>query len=336
MVRPLLLALILWLLLFAFRIVQIGGLDLTYREERTELLQPLRQTLTSTVDKILPYPQSVLLSGILIGADKNMPWGLKKDLQTTSTIHMVVVSGQNLSMVAGFIMSLVYLVGRKRAIALTLLAVTFYSLLTGLQVPVIRAAIMVFFSYFAQILGRERQGFWILCLTAGLMLLYNPQWILSVSFQLSFAATLGVTSLAPLLLGYLQKIPRFFREDLAVTVAAQILTLPFIVYNFQQLSLLGVLTNILVLWTIPLVMVGGFLSLVLGLVSNFLGQLFGLFPAILLTYYIYIVEFFARIPITSLKVGETGVIVWVGYYLLVGGIVWSLKIKTDKLLKELK
>lgn len=315
---------ILWLILFTFRVIQIGGLDLTYQEEGVELFKPARQQLVQVVDQILPYPQSSLLSGIILGSQEKLPFYLKNELKATSTIHMVVVSGQNLTILAGFIMSLAWLIGRKKAGLLTLALMIFYSLLTGFQVPVIRAVIMVTLAFTAQMLGKERTGWWVLLLTASLMLLYNPHWLFNISFQLSFLATFGVVVVAPLILSSLEKVPQVLRQDLAVTLSAQALVLPVLVYNFHQLSLVGVLSNLLVLWTIPLVMVMGFLSLGLGVINTFLGQVVGLIPGILLTYFIYIVDLFAKLPGANIQVGESSIIFWMGYYLLVIAGVWML------------
>lgn len=327
MVKLILLAVILWVLLFAFRVTQIGGIDPTYQDSGTEILQPLRSYLSDISAQIMPFPQSALLSGIILGDKKSLPFFFKKDLQATSTTHIVVVSGQNLTIVAGFIMNLVSFIGRRKTIALTLLAITFYSVLTGFQVPVVRAAIMTFFALLAQILGKERQGMWILILTAGLMLLYNPNWLFNISFQLSFLATFGVVVVAPIFLDCLKRVPGILKQDLAVTLAAQIMVLPILAYDFGQISAVGLLANLLVLWSIPAVMIAGFVSLVLGMVNIFLGQLMGLLPSVLLTYFIYIVEFLAKVPGASLQVGESPIILWAGYYLLLGALLWMVAVK---------
>lgn len=314
-----------WLIIFCLRVISIGGIDPTYRDEGSQVLEPLRNYLAESLEQNIPYPQSAILAGILLGVDKNLPLSLKNDLKTTSTIHMIVVSGQNLSILAGILISFVGFLGRKKTLLISLGVVLFYSILTGLEVPVVRAAIMVSLAYMAQILGRDNLSSWILFLTGGVMLLFNPNWFLSISFQLSFLATFGVIVVAPVIVKRLRHVPSILREDLGVTLAAQVLVLPIIVYNFGQLSLFGIVANLLILWSIPLVMVSGFLALGLGLVSSGLGQLAGLVPATLLTYLIYIVEFFARLPGASLSLGETAVVMWVGYYLMVGAGVWMLE-----------
>ena len=315
-----------WLVVFAARIIQFGGVDPTYRDEGSQALQPLRDSLAQTLDNNLPYPQSAILAGILLGVDKNLPVALKNDLKATSTIHMIVVSGQNLSIVAGFLIGLAGFLGRKKALILSLGLIAFYSILTGFEVPVVRAAIMVSLAYLAQILGRENLSSWrALVFAAALMLAFNPLLLLhDTGFQLSFLATFGVIAVAPIIVKRLSKVPSILREDLGVTIAAQVMVLPVIVYNFGQLSLFGIVANLLILWSIPLVMVSGFLVLALGLIDNLLGTLAGLIPSILLTYFIYIVEFFAKLPGASLQVGESGIVMWVGYYFLIGAVIWVL------------
>jgi len=313
-----------WILFFSFRILQIGGIDPTYKEEGVQLFLPLRTDLSKTIDGILPYPQSALLSGIILGNQSSLPFYFRQQLQTTSTIHIVVVSGQNLTILAGFIMSLVSILGRRKTIILTLFVIVFYSLITGFGVPVVRAAIMAGLAYTGKLMGKEGTGWWILFLTGGLMLLYQPNWLLNISFQLSFLATFGVVVVAPIFSEAINKIPKLIREDFAVTLAAQLMVLPVIAYNFNQISLAGLIANSLVLWSIPLVMISGFLAMMIGLVNNLLGTVVGLIPGILLTYFIYIVQFFSKIPGASFNISQTSILMWVGYYLILGVVFYKV------------
>ena len=264
---------------------------------------------------------------MVFSKSKNLPLTLKNQLKATSTIHIVVVSGQNLTILAGFVMSLAPFLGRRKTSMLTIGMVLLYCVLTGLGIPAIRAAIMVLLTYLAKILGKNSTGLWTLFLTAALMLLYQPNWLLNISFQLSFLATLGVMAVGPVLMEAFKKWPRFIREDLGVTLAAQALVVPVIAYNFNQLSLVGILANVLVLWSVPIVMVTGFITLAVSLINLPLAQVLGLIPGVLLTYFVQIVNIFANLPGASIEVGKTGITLWAGYYLLVGAGVWFLKLK---------
>ncbi len=319
-----------FLLIFSFRVYQNGGLNKQKAanadlQNLASIFEPLQSNLSKYINNLLPQPQAALLDGMLLGVKSNLPKDFNDNLKATSTIHIVVVSGQNLSMLIGFLMSFVTVLGRRKTILISFLITCLYCLLTGLQIPAIRAAIMVSLSGFAQLIGREKDGFWILLITAVLMLIYDPNWLLSISFQLSFLATIGTLQVAPKLKERLNFIPDILKEDLSVSFAAQLLTIPIIAANFHQISIIGLLANTLVLWTVSPVMITGALALVAGIINITLGQLFALVPGVLLTYFVYIINFFANLPLASIKTGDINYLVWIGYYLIMLAIYLSLK-----------
>ncbi len=274
---------------------------------------------------MLPSPQAELLSGILLGNKKDLPASLKLALRDSSTLHMVVVSGQNLTLLAALFLKLSGLLKRKIALSLSIIAVIFYTILTGAQIPVLRAAIMVLLAFGAEAYGRQKDGVWVLILTAGFMLLINPNWITQLSFQLSFLATLGIVVATPFIEKALNFLPVFIKQDLAVALGAQIMVTPIIIQNFHQLSIVGVLANLLLGWTIPFIMILGALML-------FFGSVLTLAVNILLTYFIYVATFFASLPFAWEYVGEQVWIVWVGYYMVMGGALLAISnIKNSKL-----
>lgn len=326
MARLVFISLFFFLVLFWFRVHQIGGLH-DEQIGSVDTFKSQRDYLVKILDDIFSAPQSNLIAGILIGNQSSLPYHLKQSLQSTSTIHMVVVSGQNLAILAGFLTSLAPIFGKRKTLVFSFIAVVLYSFLTGLQVPTIRALIMASFACGAQILGREKVGWWVLLLTASLMLLYNPNYLLNISFQLSFLATLAVVSLAPLVINLFRRLPSLVSGDLSVTFSAQLLTLPVIAYNFHQISVVGLLANLLVGWTIPIIMIFGFASLLAGVLSLTLAKVVAIIPMILLTYYIDTVELLAKLPYSWVKVGDSSLIFWLGFYLLIAAVFWGLSIK---------
>lgn len=318
----LILAILLYLLIYFLRAQQGGW------EPELDLFPQMRQNMDNKISELLPSPQADLLSGILLGNKKDLPYEFRLALRDTSTLHIVVVSGQNLSMIAGLFLMLSGLIKRKVAIILSFSAIIFYTLLTGADIPVLRAAVMVSLAFLAQLLGRQQDGFWALVLTGGLMLLVNPAWITNLSFQLSFMATMGLVVVAPILLKYFKSLP-LIGQDLAVTLGAQTMVMPIIIQNFHQLSLVSVLANLAVGWSVPFIMILGTVMLALGLVSDILGQVISLLIYGFLTYFIYIVEFFAALPFAWEYMGEQIWIVWVGYYLLLGGVLVALRKTVD-------
>lgn len=291
---------------------------------QSEIFKEQRKFLTEQVKKNLPSPQAELLSGIVLGVKQDLPYQLKFALRDTSTLHIVVASGQNLTILAAFIMHLSGLIRRRTAIILTLFTIIIYTLLTGAQIPILRAAVMFFLASLAQTFGRQNDGLRVLVMVAGLFLLINPHWITDLSFQLSFLASFGVIIVAPILEKSLHFLPNIIKENLAVTLGAQLMVTPVIASNFHQLSLVSLITNVLVLWIIPYIMGVGFVFLFLG--STILSGPLN----IMLTYFIYLVQFFASFPFAWEYVGEFLWIVWVGYYFLLAGIMVSLNYVQEK------
>lgn len=318
-------------LLVIFRLSTFEGTFEVYEPEELEKLEMsssgIRSYLSEQAAGMLPQPQAALLAGMVIGVKEDLPAEFKKALRNTSTIHIVVVSGQNLTLFSAFILGFASIIGRRKALLLSLGLSFLYAVITGLQVPVLRAFIMFGVVAVSQLLNREIQSIKVLVMTGLLMLIYNPSWAFSISFQLSFLATVGVIAVAPQLQRNIKFLPEIISADLCASLAAQLLTLPVIAINFHQMSLAGVLVNALVLWTVPLIMIFGVLALILNLIIPILGQVLILIPYILLTFFVYIVEFFNQ-PWASVYVPKLNPSVWLGYFLLLAGIYYALVLRS--------
>lgn len=308
-----------WVFLLAGRLWWNGGFDRNFRSESDETLRPIQQAMSRQIETFMDGSQAILLQGMLLGVQQNVPRDLKLKLQATSTIHMIVVSGSNLSLIAAFLIGVLGFLGRKTSTVLTLGAILFYSLLTGMGVPVVRAALMSGLTLGGQLLGRNTTGWWILLISGGGMVLWEPNWLLSISFQLSFLATFGVVVVAPLVERYMSRLPELFRQDFAVSLAAQLTTMPIVAINFNQLSVVGVVINCLLLWVVSPVMIVGAGALGLSWLWLPAAQGVAWVPYILLTYFLDVVELGSRVPYGSLELGESSLVFWLGYYILLGG-----------------
>jgi competence protein ComEC len=197
-------------------------------------------------------------------------------------------------------------------LALTVLAIAGYTILAGAGASVVRAAIMGSLALVGAQLGRRSSGlagFNTLAFTAAVMSLFNPLLPWDASFQLSFAATLGLMLYAaPLQDGFTRLAARHLPLPLArkiagpvgeyilFTLAAQITTLPVVLYHFQRLSISALLVNPLVLPAQPLVMILSGLAVIVGMVVEPLGRLLAWVSLPLSGYTIRIIEAFAPLP----------------------------------------
>jgi competence protein ComEC len=163
----------------------------------------------------------------------------------------------------------------------------------------IRAGIMGSLFLLAQKLGRQSMGVRVIVMAGALILAQNPLLLFyDIGFQLSFLAVIGIIYLEPFLKNLIKrllyKIPENLLSIISTTFAAQIFTLPIMVYNFGNISIISPITNLLVLPVVSVLMIFGFLSSILGVASQFLGWIFSIPCWFLLTYFIKVIDIFSQ------------------------------------------
>ena len=288
----------------------------------------LRETISASFQKFLPVKEATLVSGTVLGID-TIDQKFTDELIKTGTIHVVVVSGQNLMIVAGIFLSFAQFLGRRKSLILATAAVFFYAFLTGLEPPVLRASIMVLASTLAIYFGREVWPIWNLALAVLIIAFIWPNAIFEVSFQLTFAASLGIMTLGQYLLKTWQKLP-FLGQNAAIAISAYIFTAPIILFHFGKIWPLAPFVNILVLEAIFPVMILGFLIALASLIFAPIAQLLAFLAYVPAFYFVKVVELFAQIPLDPITLGKSNLILLVGGYLLllILFVVWTRKTRS--------
>ncbi|MEX0621380.1 MAG: ComEC/Rec2 family competence protein [Candidatus Woykebacteria bacterium] len=290
-----------------------------------KVLFSIRNNLKTRIFTSLSEPQASLLAGVLLGAREELPDDFRESLRKTGTIHVVVVSGYNISVVAGLMVGLSRFFNRRLATILALAAIASYTLLVGADPPAVRAAIMGALGFSAIILGRQRFSLYALFLAAILMLFVSPIVATDIGFQLSFLATAGIILFQEKILTFSRVLPGPFNEDLATTISAQILVAPVIFYHFGSVSAISPLVNALVLWTIPFSTIGGFIFLVLSFTVPFLAAVAAWIVWALLSVFVFIVEVSSQLPITSFEFKPNQILPLLIYYLWLAAAIYYLR-----------
>lgn len=270
-----------------------------------------RLRLLELIYRLYPDPEASLLAGILLGIEANIPAPVEAAFEATGTSHIIAISGFNFAVLTSLLTKLFTKgLGKRRGALAAGLGIAFYTLLAGAGPGVVRAAILAGISLLARQLGRRQDGLNSLAFIAAIMALANPNVLWDVGFQLSFMATLGlILYAAPLQEGFVRLASRRLspqaarrlagpvNEYLLLTLAAQLTTLPVILYHFQRLSLASFLVNPLILPFQPLILPLGGTALLIGLVFQPAGQLLAWLCWPLVAYTIRLVEWAAaRLP----------------------------------------
>jgi len=301
---------------------------------------PLMGTMVSFKNKFqeasrrfISLPQEGLLEALIFGEESDISQDLKEKFNLTGTRHITAVSGMNITIIASLILSLVLSLGfwRQQAFYLTIFLLVLYILMIGAPASAVRAGIMALFFLLAQHLGRLSSGGRAIVFAAVLMLVQNPFLLtLDIGFQLSFLAILGMVYLQPIFSNWLFKIPDFkifpLKSTLTATLSAQVFTLPILIYNFGYIPLISPFVNILI---VPFLAPITVLVFVFGLSAILFWPLAFVFswPAWLsLTYIIWVIDSFSKLPFISLSVNFSLAWLIVFYFILVL-VTWRLNKK---------
>lgn len=287
-----------------------------------DVFSALRETISITVRQSLPEPQASLLLGTLLGVTSGFPATFYEALRATGTLHVVVVSGYNISVLINTLARLLIVFPLKIRFGITLAFIVFFVLLVGPEAPVIRAAIMGSIALLATVLGRQGDAMRALIFVAVVMLVFNPNWLTDLSFQLSFLATLGLILIFPLLDQIFPGRGVILREDLLVTLSAQIMVWPLLAYSFGRISLVSPLVNALLLWTIPLITYFGLVTTTMAIIINEFKELIMIPTNLFLSYFIWIVTGVGSLKVGVFEVNLFSPFALVFYYLTLWVGIW--------------
>ncbi len=256
---------------------------------------------------VIPDPENMLMGGLILGEKSSFSKELRQSFVNTGTIHIVALSGYNVTIIAEWIMKLFSVFPINIGIGAGILTIVLFVVMTGGSSTAIRAGIMATLAIIARATGRNYDVARALLLAGVIMILVNP-FVLAfdVSFQLSFIATIAVIFLAPKIEKYFLWVPEKFglRDIVSVTCAAYIFVMPFILYKMGNLSLVALPANILILPFIPLTMLLGFLTGFFGLIWHILAIPLGWISYLLLHYELSVIGFFSNLPFAAFTIPD--------------------------------
>lgn len=212
----------------------------------------------------LPSDLSALAAAMIWGQKQYLSSQQYQIWQTTGLLHLLVLSGQNITLLVGFLQIFGKNFGPKFSLFITVLVALFYLYVFGSEPPIVRASIMAIFASLAMLDRATTPPLYLLFLTALLMVIYKPEWLSSLSFQLSIASTAGILAFYP----YFQARWHFrpgLKSIFFVSLSAQLLTTPLLLINFRQVPLISLPLNTLVGFLVePIMFIGVLLSLTFG------------------------------------------------------------------------
>ena len=269
------------------------------------VLFDIKDKFLEKINLAIGSPENLLMGGLILGEKAPFSQEFTQKFVDTGTIHIVALSGYNVTIVAEWIMKVFAFLPRHLGIGIGIFTILLFIIMTGASSTAIRAGVMAILALIARATGRNYDVARALILAAVFMIILNPYvLVFDVSFQLSFLATIGVIFLAPKIEKYFTWVTKKFelRDIVSVTVAAYIFVMPFILYKMGNLSLVALPANVLILPFIPFTMLLGFITGALGLIWYIFAVPAGFLSYLFLHYELGVINFFASLPFASFNV----------------------------------
>jgi competence protein ComEC len=272
---------------------------ITIVKHSTSWVADLRRKFVAGMQSALPDNLASFGMGLLIGQKANLPDQIYNALLMVGLVHIIAVSGYNLTIILRASNGMLKKRSKRLSTLLALSLIAIFLLFAGTSASIVRAAIVSVLSIGTAYYGRKVKPLVLILLAAAITAWMSPFYVWTdVSWYLSFLAFFGVMVVAPMVM---KRLPWRLQSSLIATVAveslcAELMTLPYVLYVFGQMSFIGLLANVMVVALVPLAML---LCMVAGLAGMLLPAIAGWFawPArLLLTYMLDIANLLSRIP----------------------------------------
>jgi len=288
----------------------------------------IKQSIVIAYHQLLPFNKASFLAGMTLGEKGGLSKSFLNNLSLSGTRHLTALSGLHLTIVIFIVFGVLnYFLPRKTTSWLTLLFILSFLALIGFKLSASRAVLMAFLAILAKETNRLYSPRNALALAALVLILINPYvLVFDVGFQLSFLAVIGIVYLSPIIKKMLRLKNKGFlgwKESLSITIAAQLAVAPILIGQFGNFTLTSFLSNILILFTVPVVMILGYLISLIYYIFYPLAVVLSWLVSFLLSYQILIINLFSRWAISF----NPYINIWIVllYYLLLATIVYIFK-----------
>lgn len=238
--------------------------DLSFTEK---IKQKRLETLQKISNSEMSFHSREFLKGIILADRTEIDSETVQDFNRSGLVHFLAISGTHIVVIFGmfyFLMMRFSSVNLKKyAIVISLLFIWIFAIFIGFGNSVVRSCIMISVYFVYVLLQRKPDLLHSMALSVFIILIIDTQQIFDVGFQLSFVAVFGIYWLNQPILKYLPRQDNFFKKliynTISISVAAQLATLPLVLYYFHQFSLISILANFIIVPFSELIIIFSFL-----------------------------------------------------------------------------
>ena len=291
--------------------------------------------IKENINKLIPEKYSAIFTGLILGDTSKVEEEVNDDFKIANISHVLAISGMHITyIVIGIELLLKKGIGKRKTRIITIIILVMYMFITGFAPSVVRASIMGIIMLISKLIHRKNDIWTSISLSLLILLIYNPFLILNVGLQLSYLGTIGIVCFNKNVYNFLRKlkirnkkirykINRKFilfmdkiKEMLSVTLSAQIVILPILLFNFNILGIYFFISNILVSIIIGPIIIVGFVCILISFISIEIAKILSIFMSVGIQILISISEI-SHLPFSKIYIPTPKVWQIVSYYICV-------------------
>ena len=297
----------------------------------------IRSYIIQVSNKFLPPKTSNLLIGILIGEKSGISEDIMESFKISNLSHMLSVSGAHTSYI---VLGITYIltkskISKKWIYVFTIFSLLLFMFITGFAASVIRACLMSIIILGSNLLYRKSDIWTSISISLLVILIVNPFEINEIGLQLSYLGTIGIILFNKNIESLLNRIRinNAILKPFAVTISAQIMIMPIMAYKFNSISLTFFISNILATPFLGINIILGFIVIFVSFISFSLAKILAILLNASLKILIFISEFTAKIPLSSILIKTPYVftIILIYFLVLILNYIYSIYISKENL-----
>lgn len=295
----------------------------------------LRSKLICVIETAFPEDTFAFAKALLLGDRTDISYEMNSDFKVSGISHIVAVSGLHMSI----LFALIYTVTCKRRYLLALFgipAVLLFMAVAGFTPSVTRAGIMQILMILSLCLNREYDSPTALAVAALVMLVVNPLVAASVGFQLSVGSVAGIFLFSGSIRQWLllripdtenkalKRLRTWFASGVSVSLSSQFFATPLVAYYYGTVSLIGIVTNLAVLWVISFIFYGVMAVCLLGFFSASVAAAAAWVVAWPIRFVTETADILSSLPLAAVYTESVYVVIWLALcYALILVLVFS-------------
>jgi len=315
------------------------------KENNANIILKLANTISNSIEKqsnkLLNKNEASLLTGILIGNKQNLDEDITQAFRSSNLSHMLAVSGAHVSyVIIGITFAIsISKIGKRKSKIITIIFLLFFILITGKTPSVTRACIMAIYILLGNLCHKKITTISSINISLLLLMVNNPYCILDIGFQLSYGGTIGIITfykpLKRLLIKNNKKtqitnLKEKIQEMLLLTISANIIIFPIIMFHFNNISLSFLISNLLASPIMGVLILLGFITIIFSYIFYPISKLLAVPLNFLLKLFMQIAIFSSNLPFSKILVPTPRLISIILYYIFIFFLLFYKNIKEKK------